>query len=100
MRRKLVLLLFLVASCFTGIAHAEDRPLRVRLFDFETGVTGWLGNPWGGGKCGAEPSLDAKFGDGALRGWYADVEKGANVICPYLPEDAAWRKSPWGGISF
>jgi len=79
---------------------APERPLRVLLFDFEQGVTGWLGNPWGGGKCGGEAADEAKFGSGCLRGWYADVEKGANVICPYFAEEAPWRKQPWGGLSF
>ncbi|PIW14692.1 MAG: hypothetical protein COW34_07415, partial [Armatimonadetes bacterium CG17_big_fil_post_rev_8_21_14_2_50_66_6] len=49
---------------------APERPLRVLLFDFEQGVTGWLGNPWGGGKCGGEAADEAKFGSGCLRGWY------------------------------
>jgi hypothetical protein len=79
---------------------APERPLRVSLFEFEQGVEGWIGNPWGGGKCGAEAAGEAKFGKGCLRGWYAGVEKGANVICPYFPDDASWRQLPWGGISF
>ncbi|MBT3375683.1 MAG: family 20 glycosylhydrolase [Lentisphaerae bacterium] len=79
---------------------AGPRPLQHLLFDFENGVEGWLGNPWGGGKCGPEGSEEAALGDACLRGWYRDVERGANVICPYLAKDAAWRALSWGGISF
>ena len=47
-----------------------------------------------------EAANEAKFGARCLRGWYADVKRGANVICPYFPADAPWRKFPWGGVSF
>ena len=43
----------LLALSVAGSGEVGDRPLRVLLFDFEGGVDGWLGNPWGGGRCGA-----------------------------------------------
>lgn len=90
----------LLLACSAVVRGAPPRPLHVVLFDFENGVAGWVGNPWGGGKCGVEPADQAKFGAGCLRGWYADVEKGANLICPYFAAEAGWRKFPWGGLSF
>lgn len=99
-RQRTAVALLLTTMFAASGRGAEERPLRVLLFDFEQGVEGWLGNPWGGGTCGAEASTEAKFGEGCLRGWYTAVEKGANVICPYFAADAAWREVPWGGISF
>ncbi|MBM4079834.1 MAG: hypothetical protein FJ278_09055, partial [Planctomycetes bacterium] len=82
-----------------GVALAQAHS-RVVLFDFEAGSEGWWGNPYGGGKCGTEVSDDAPLGSKSLRGWYQDVAKGANVVGPFLPEDAAWRKGEWDRVSF
>ncbi|MGQ9729766.1 MAG: glycoside hydrolase family 20 zincin-like fold domain-containing protein [Candidatus Zipacnadales bacterium] len=80
-------------------AAAAQEDVRVVLFDFEGGVQEWWGNPWGGGECSVSASTDAKFGAGALLCTYRNVTKGANAVSPFLPEDAPWRKRPWGGIS-
>lgn len=63
----------------------------VTLFDFESGIDGWSGNPWGGGKCAPALSSQAKFGKGALQVTYQDIKQGGNVISPYFPDDAPWR---------
>jgi hypothetical protein len=77
---------------------AQPGPSAV-LFDFEDGIEGWWGNPWGGGECEVAPATDAKFGSGALTCIYRNVERGANAVSPFFAEDAAWRQQPWGGIS-
>ena len=89
--------LFLSVSVDANGGNA--RPLVQTLFDFEQGVDGWRGNPWGGGEAGAEPSAEAKFGKGCLRGWYRNVERGATVISPYFPETPSWKQFPWSGMS-
>ncbi len=94
-----------VWSLSAGLVAAQeaeaDRPLREVLFDFEDGVAGWHGNPWGGGACGAEAEAGtAPVGRGALTCRYTDVEKGANVLSPFLPDDAAWRGESWGFLTF
>jgi len=70
------------------------------LFDFEDGASGWFGNPWGGGESGAEEDSRARFGKKCLRGWFRNVKRGASVVGPDFPEDAAWRSLPWAGIAF
>ncbi|MBM3475631.1 MAG: hypothetical protein FJX75_20395, partial [Armatimonadetes bacterium] len=97
MRRGWVTLTLWLA---VGAAAAQGGSARVVVFDFEGGIEGWWGNPWGGGECKVAGSADAKFGQGALLCTYRDVEKGANGVSPYFPEDAPWRSQPWGGLSF
>lgn len=80
-------------------AHAAE-PALVTLFDFEQGVEGWWGNPWGGGKCAPAAVTPGKFGQGALQATYTDIGQGGNVICPYLPADAAWRGGDYDRICF
>jgi len=83
------------------MAQTQDaRRLRSVLFDFEKGVSGWHGNPWGGGTCGPEAAGEAATGQGALCCRYSEVEEGANVISPEFAEDAAWRREGWGHLTF
>lgn len=100
MRRSAVRVAFLIISAIAiaATAAAQDGA-SVVLFDFEAGIEGWWGNPWGGGECEVAPATDAKFGSGALTCTYRNVERGANAVGPFFPEDAAWRQQPWGGIS-
>ncbi len=70
------------------------------LFDFDDGLEGWWGNPWGGGRCRVEPAPDPKFGPGALRVVFEDVDEGANGVGPEFPADAEWRQGEWPYLSF
>ncbi len=79
-----------------AVGTGDVRPL---LFDFESGVRGWVGNPWGGGASGAAADGHAAYGRGCLRAWFKDVKRGATVISPDFPKNAAWRTGRWGGIS-
>ncbi|MBM3497962.1 MAG: hypothetical protein FJX74_04750, partial [Armatimonadetes bacterium] len=79
---------------------AAAQPARMVLFDFEAGVEGWWGNPWGGGECSVAATDDAQFGAGGLRCTYRNVEQGANAVAPNLDPAAPWRAQPWGGLSF
>jgi len=56
----------LAALAFPLLATAQSAPAGLVLFDFESGIQEWWGNPWGGGECKVAPSADAKFGHGAL----------------------------------
>lgn len=89
----------LAALVITSTVSAQ-RPLRHVLFDLEEGVEGWWCNVYGGAGAG-EPSraAEAHYGSGALHGEVADVEGGANIISPWLSEDADWRRYEWGSIS-
>ncbi len=91
-------LVFSLAVLVPGAAPAQEKS--VVLFDFEQGIEGWWGNPWGGGKCRAQKADSAKYGAGALHGLYEEVNKGANVVSPILPQDAPWRSQTWNAISF
>ncbi|MBN2450743.1 MAG: family 20 glycosylhydrolase [Lentisphaeria bacterium] len=88
---------FLLALVWASLCAGAD--IRHVLFDFESGIEGWWGNPWGGGTCEVAASAEAKYGSGALRCTYRDVEKGANAVGPDLAADAPWRAQPWGGFS-
>ena len=68
------------------------------LFDFENGAEGWVGNPWGGGKCAPSLATESKFGKGALRATYTEIKQGGNVISPYFPDDAPWRAGGYDRI--
>lgn len=94
--RRLAFVLLL--GCL-GVAGAQDRPT---LLDFEHGLDGWWTNPWGGGKITAEPTADAKYGEGALHAVYTEVDGklNGNTISPFLPQDAPWRQGHWSAISF
>ncbi|MCD6362066.1 MAG: hypothetical protein J7M38_14510, partial [Armatimonadetes bacterium] len=97
MRRPFLALALL---SLTACAHAQRPHVQV-LFDFEDGIEGWWGNVWGGaGECAPSLSDDAYFGKGALRCEISGVEKGSNVVCPWLAPDADWRQWEWGVISF
>lgn len=80
-------------------AVAQPSPRLVTLFDFESGVAGWLGNPWGGGQCAPAASAEAKFGQGALRATYTEIKQGGNVISPYFAAEAPWRGGDYDRIS-
>ncbi|NOZ22485.1 MAG: family 20 glycosylhydrolase [Planctomycetes bacterium] len=101
MRKALVLFCCLVALALSCEPEEGGGSREAILFDFEKGSEGWAGNPWKGGKCLFEISEDARFGTQALRGWYDGTPKkdGGNIISPFLPEDAKWRKQNWGAIS-
>ncbi len=80
------------------LAAAPIRP--IVLYDFDTGIEGWWGNPWGGGECRVEPAPKPKFGAGALRVVFKGVTRGANGVAPLLPEQAEWRTGEWPYVSF
>ncbi|MBC7289188.1 MAG: hypothetical protein H5T86_14350, partial [Armatimonadetes bacterium] len=90
--------------CLSAIAMvaflAAGQPHEVVLFDFDSGIEGWWGNPWGGGKCAVSPAPDPKFGRGALRVSFENVDRGANGVSPYLDVDADWQKQRWDYVSF
>ncbi len=90
----------LTATLCLTLHTAAAQDARLVLFDFEAGIPGWWGNPWGGGECTVAASTDAKFGSGALLCTYRDVGKGANAVGPNFAPDAPWRAQPWGGLSF
>jgi len=99
---RAVALVALALAAFVGLHDgrcAPPPPLRHLLFDFEQGVSGWVGNPWGGGASGAEAEPAAALGSGSLCAWYRDVPRGATVIAPEFPANASWRDTRWGGIS-
>lgn len=87
----------LLAALCAG-AWAQPSAGLVTLFDFESGIDGWTGNPWGGGKCAPALSSQAKFGKGALQVTYQDIKQGGNVISPYFPDDASWRSGDYNCI--
>jgi len=91
---SLIVLLLALGS----LAQAQPSAGLVTLFDFETGVEGWLGNPWGGGKCAPNFSTEAQFGKGALRATYTEIKQGGNVIAPYFPADASWRQGDFDRV--
>ena len=87
------------AAILLGTAGwAEPVAGPVTLFDFESGVAGWSGNPWGGGKCAPALSSQAKFGHGALQATYEEIKQGGNVISPYFPDDAPWRSGDYDSV--
>ncbi len=84
--------------CAVGASFAAQQH-RIVLFDFDSGIKGWRGNPWGGGKCSVAPAPDPKFGRGALRVTFEGVKRGADGVSPYLPLDADWQEQQWRYIS-
>ncbi len=90
----------ILLAAFLSVALAAGQPHELVLFDFEDGIKGWWGNPWGGGECKVQLAPEAKFGKGALRVSFKDVKRGANGVSPFLPKDAAWRKYEWRYVSF
>lgn len=95
MRTLWLLLIYLPIPCL-----AADPPVVLPLFDFEAGVTGWLANPWSGGKGFVEPAPEAKFGQGAMRVRYENIPQACNMICPYFAEDAPWRNGDYDALCF
>jgi hypothetical protein len=93
MRTWVLAAILAAASCACA---ADVAP--VVLFDFESGIEGWTGNPWGGGKCGPSLAEPGKFGKGALKATYTDIKQGGNVISPYFADDAAWRNGDYDTI--
>lgn len=89
-------------ACILALTAALAAPpvAPVVLFDFDDGLEGWWGNPWGGGRCWVEPAPDPKFPPGALRVLFQDVEQGANGVGPQFPADAPWREGEWPFLSF
>lgn len=87
---RVVAIIIALLSVLSGV-WAQPSPGLVTLFDFESGLEGWTGNPWGGGKCAPSLAEPGKFGKGALRATYTDIKQGGNVISPYFSADAAWR---------
>jgi len=101
MKRIALVCLIVLVSAVAACRPSDDTLLEVVLFDFEKPVGDWSGNPWKGGKCLFELTTDARFGKGALHGWYEGVPRknGGTIICPTLAPDAEWRKHEWGAIS-
>ncbi len=93
---SLCLLWFVVPSP----AQPSAEPPVLSLYDFETGIEGWQGNPWGGGEVHVALSDDARFGDHAIRCNWVNVERGGTAIAPYFADDAPWRDGDYDGISF
>jgi len=98
-RRYVLLLVAAATTGSTPTCFAAPTQVHHLLFDFEKGVSKWVGNPWGGGESGAAAGADAAYGENCLRAWFRDVERGATVIAPEFPKDASWRNVQWTGIS-
>lgn len=95
-----LLTLCLLLSIARLSAQAPTNAPVLPLHDFETGIEGWQGNPWGGGQVHVALSDDGRFGNHSIKCNWVDVERGGTAIAPYFAAEAPWRGDDYDAISF
>ena len=79
--------------CLLSPALSQER---VVLWDFETGIEGWWGNPWSGGKATVE-ATEGKFGRG-LKGIWEQIGRWSGKQSPKQQQKVAKIKQLLGEV--